>query len=63
MSDEKSWYQSEGVWGGVLAALLIMSMMGADLGAVTDAVLQVGALIGAIAAIRGRVVATKRIKR
>lgn len=74
MEDQKAWYASTGIWGGLvaliagLAGLLGYTISPADQQALADSIQQmvalatsVGATIGGILAIWGRVRATKTI--
>lgn len=75
MQDEKPWYLSKAVWGGVLAALAgLFQLFGAtlapeDLGQLNDSagvLIDQGpalvAAVGGILAVVGRVFAKKRLK-
>jgi len=62
----KSWYQSRGVLGGLVAALAaVLSLWGleVDQAALTDILLAVGGLAGGGLAVYGRVRAERPIRR
>ena len=67
MNDIKSWITSKTVWGGAIALLATafqffgFTLTGADQSALSDAIIQIAQAGGAIFAIYGRVVATKKI--
>ena len=67
MNNFKGVLSSKGVWGGVIVVLsALLGMFGYTIGledqqALTDAVSQIGAMVGGLLAIYGRVTATKRI--
>ncbi|MDA0338132.1 MAG: hypothetical protein O2782_23420 [bacterium] len=67
MYDEKAWYQSRTVWGGLIAVLAAVagafgfSIGGEDQAALVEAVAAVAGAAGGIVAIWGRVKATKSI--
>lgn len=66
--DEKPWYASRTIWGGVAAiiggaGLLVgIEFDVTHVQALTDALLQAGTIIGGIVAVWGRMVARKRIE-
>ena len=68
---EKPWYESSGVWGCLGAVVTSLTLLSATLiGIYTGQVqaddaqigLQIGALITSVVGLRGRIVATKRIR-
>ena len=64
MEDNKSWWQSKSVWGGIVAVLAsIASVVGVSLDAGTQELVATAlvGVAGAAAAIIGRVKATKPI--
>ena len=67
MADEKQWYQSKTIWGGLVAfAAALAGLFGADIDAATGdalalALAQAAAAIGAAIAIIGRLDAVKTI--
>lgn len=71
MNDAKSWFQSSGVWGGIIAAVsgvgpIAAKALGYDISAddvqqVIAAASTIGSAIGGLVAIYGRVTATKVI--
>lgn len=67
MNEVKPWYQSRGVVGPLVAAVLaVLQGFGVSLGegsveAVTDAVVQAGIAAGALVGIWGRIKANTRI--
>ena len=67
MSNFKGVLSSKGVWGGLIVVLsALLGMFGYTIGledqqALTDAVSQIGAMVGGLLAIYGRITATKRI--
>jgi hypothetical protein len=66
MYETKPWYTSVGVWGGILAAISpLVQMFGYELnvGALSEVLAAVGALVGGGMAIVGRVRATQVIAR
>lgn len=68
MSEDKPWYQSKTVIGGVIAALAGLLAFASvsigieDQGILTDAVLGLVGAIGGILAVYGRVKADRKIK-
>ena len=67
MLDNKPWYASRSVWGGVVA---LLSAVGGAFGFVvapeamtglTEALVLLGTSVGSLVALYGRVVATKKI--
>ena len=67
MNNFKGVLASKGVWGGLIVVLsALLGMFGYQIGledqqALVDAVSQLGAMIGGVLAIYGRITATKRI--
>jgi len=67
-NQNKPWYQSKAVIGGAIAvAAGVAGLFGyaitpEDTAAVTDAIVAVGAAVGGILAVVGRLQATKKIK-
>ena len=67
MNNFKGMLSSKGVWGGLIVVLsALLGMFGYTIGledqqALTDAVSQIGAIVGGLLAIYGRITATKRI--
>lgn len=67
MDDAKTWYQSKTIWGGIVALVAALGgLIGVDLdvatgSALTIALSQAAAAIGAIVAIVGRLEAVKPI--
>lgn len=67
MDDIKSWLSSKTVWGGVIALTATVAqffgftLTGADQSSLSDAIIQIAQAGGAILAIYGRVVASKKI--
>ena len=67
MDDSKPWWQSNGVWGGLVAVLaVVLGFFGYEIGGdvqgeLVEAVSGAVALAGALWAIVGRIRATKRI--
>ena len=67
MNNFKGVLSSKGVWGGLIVVLsALLGMFGYSIGledqqAIVDAVSQLGAIIGGVLAIYGRITATKRI--
>lgn len=67
MNNFKGVLSSKGVWGGLVVVLsVLLGMFGYTIGledqqALTDAVSQIGAMVGGLLAIYGRIKATKRI--
>ena len=67
MNNFKGILSSKGVWGGLIVVLsALLGMFGYTIGledqqALTDAVSQIGAIVGGLLAIYGRITATKRI--
>lgn len=64
MDDNKKWYQSKGVWGGLAAVVAgVGAAFGLDLdaGQLTEVMLALGAAVGGIIAIIGRMKASKKI--
>ena len=67
MNNFKGVLSSKGVWGGLIVVLsALLGMFGYTIGledqqALTDAVSQIGAIVGGLLAIYGRITATKRI--
>ena len=67
MNNFKGMLSSKGVWGGLIVVLsALLGMFGYQIGledqqALVDAVSQLGAIIGGVLAIYGRITATKRI--
>ena len=68
MSGTKAWYESKGVWGGVVAvAVIVMGVFGytitpEDQEKVVLALTAIGAAAGSIVSVVGRYKATKRIR-
>ena len=66
--DEKTWYQSKAVWGGVVAVVAAVAgyfglpLGEADQAALVDAALAVAGAVGGILAIYGRVTAEKQVR-
>ena len=68
MNGSSNWYESRGVWGGILAiaapligVLLHKSISSADITAVSDALAAIGGAVGGLIAVYGRVNATTTI--
>lgn len=67
MNNFKGMLSSKGVWGGIIVVLsALLGAFGYTIGledqqALVDAVSQLGAMIGGVLAIYGRITATKRI--
>lgn len=64
MTDTKPWWQSKGVIGGAVAVVsAIAGLLGVsfDEGQLTESLLMIGAGVGGVLAIWGRVVADKQI--
>ena len=67
MNNFKGMLSSKGVWGGLIVVLsALLGMFGYTIGledqqALVDSVSQLGAIIGGVLAIYGRITATKRI--
>ena len=67
MNNIKGVLSSKGVWGGFIVVVsALLGMFGYTIGledqqAITDAVSQIGAMVGGLLAIYGRITATKRI--
>lgn len=68
MNESKPWYASSGIWGGILAAaapaiglVFHMTVSSADTAQLADALAAIGAGIGGLVAVYGRVKATKQI--
>ena len=67
MDNIKGVLSSKGVWGGLIVVLsALLGMFGYTIGledqqALVDAVSQLGAMVGGLLAIYGRITATKRI--
>jgi hypothetical protein len=60
----KPWWASRAIWGGLAAMVAGIGMMlGIDINAaeLTDALASLGAVVGGLLAVGGRVAATKRI--
>ena len=68
MKDSKPWYTSRTIYGAVASIIGGMAMfVGIEFdvthwGALTDALVAVGTIVGGIIAVAGRTVADKRIK-
>ncbi|WP_201353807.1 hypothetical protein [Hydrogenimonas urashimensis] len=68
MTYEKPWYQSKGVWGGIVSILaIVLGVFGytvspEDQQAIVVALTSVGATVGSVVAIYGRIKATKRVR-
>lgn len=66
--DEKKWYESKGVWGGIIALLAAIAgafgytVTGDDQQALSEIALSLGGAVGGLLAIYGRVKASKRVK-
>lgn len=66
--DQKGWYQSKAVWGGIVALLAgILGIFGFNVGAedqaaLAETLLAIGSAVGGLLAIYGRVSASKKIK-
>lgn len=69
MTGIKGMLSSKGVWGGLIVVLsALLGMFGYTIGledqqALTDVVSQIGAMVGGLLAIYGRITASKRIGR
>lgn len=68
MDETKNWWESSGVWGGIIAAaspvlgvLLHITILPADQGALAAAIAALASGIGGIVAVIGRVRATATI--
>lgn len=68
MNGNKQWYESSGVWGGVIviiSPLIVvffhMTVSSADATQLADAFAGIGTAVGGILAVYGRVTATKQI--
>ena len=67
MPEKKAWYLSKTIWSAAiavfasLAGLAGVDITGAEQSAVVDAILQIVSAGGAVAAIAGRLVATKQL--
>jgi len=67
MTDNKPWYLSKTIWSAAIAVaasiagLAGIDLTGAEQGTLVDSILQVVSAGGAVAAIVGRVAATKRL--
>ena len=67
MNDNKLWWQSKAVWGGIIA--LLSAIAGAfgyavsadDQSALSDIALTIGGAVGGLLAIYGRTKASKRV--
>lgn len=68
MDDEKSWYRSKTIWGGLVAlGAALAGLWGVEIGgtesdALALALSQAGAAVGALVAILGRLAAEKTIR-
>lgn len=68
MTDEKHWYQSRTIWGGLVAlGAALAGIAGIDIDAATSDALALGlanaaAAVGAVVAILGRLDAVKTIR-
>lgn len=68
MNGDKKWYESKGVWGGLVtlvaagAAIAGYTINDADVEQLTNLATALGAAIGGVLAIWGRVAASKPIK-
>ncbi|MBA4783829.1 MAG: hypothetical protein H2045_11515 [Rhizobiales bacterium] len=68
MTETKPWYLSRAVWGALIAiAASIAATFGILLGeqdqaSLTEAILQISGAIGALVALYGRLVASRRLK-
>ena len=68
MNEDKPWYQSRGVWGGIVALVAALTgLFGVTLDAATHEALTVSltsaaAAIGAVVAIIGRLAAQKTLR-
>ena len=68
MTEEKPWYQSRSIWGGIVAlAAAIAGLFGIPLDAATHEALTVAltsaaAAVGAVVAILGRLAAQKTLR-
>ena len=69
MTDEKKWYQSKSVWGGIVTVLaLALTAFGYGIGAddqaaLVDYAVSIGGAIGGLIAIYGRVKASKKVSK
>lgn len=69
MIDEKKWYASKGVWGGIVTVLaLALTAFGYGIGpddqvALTDYLVSIGGAVGGLLAIYGRVKASKKVSK
>ena len=67
MDSTKPWYQSKGVWGGIVAALAgLGGLFGftvpeGEMPAITDALVGLAAAVGGLLAVYGRIAASSRI--
>lgn len=67
MTEWKSWISSKGVWGGLIAVLsVVLGFIGLEISADDQAELinsltMIGAAVGGVVAIVGRVLASKKI--
>lgn len=67
MTDEKKWYTSKGVWGGIVTVLaLALTAFGYGIGAddqaaLVDYLVSIGGAVGGLLAIYGRVKASKKV--
>ena len=68
MEASKKWYESKGVWGGVISVIaIILGVFGynitpEDQQTIVASLAALGATVGSIVAVVGRVKATKQIK-
>lgn len=68
MNDNKPWYASSGVWGGILAAgvglvalITHTTITQADVSSLAGDLAAIGGAVGGIIAVYGRIKATKKI--
>lgn len=67
MPETKAWYMSRTIWSAAIAVIASLAglagidLTGADQSALVDSILQVASAGGAVAAIAGRLAATKRL--
>lgn len=69
MTDEKKWYTSKSIWGGIVTVLaLALTAFGYGIGAddqaaLVDYAVSIGGAVGGLLAIYGRIKASKKVSK